>query len=655
MNYADLEDAIVTRLAPIVTAGHEVESMPSIPSENRGVQHRGRITVFCASGKYNDKDVHSQTNTTVQDEFIYAEITIRAKRLRSSQTESGVQELKNLAQRILLGWKPPNCFLPMKAVEYTPSNPALVNGMWEFVMVMMTATVAIGDEDADVSVLLQQITLLPSGGVGVLVPTAEIFSSAYSVDNSGDQVTIAWITDNAESVEITGIGIVEPIGSATVTITADTTFEISATRGGTVATAQVEVTVGVSCLPVTNKLNGVTIDTTASGGTFNQEVTDSAGNPVGTAANPSVVANTQIRSTNDNFTDSELAEGTYTIADVDWTDTDGSPMSTEYGQPITCSAVTPPSLTIGVFSDAGLTTPVTSGNNGSTVYIKANPTGITPTSYTFSIDGSTDKIVTQAGDTYAWTIDIVGAVAITARATDGTGATANATAFSFTANLVIDKAISFDGVNDYTYSWFTPQQNTSFSVTMRVKMNNTALITPMFSINEVGAQRDSFGICFNPTGNVITVHSWNAHWNTYTIGSITPDTNWHHLAVTFDSATNYVRVYWDGVLIGTRTSAGNYGYQKWQLFALARAHEVPYVGGKYGNMSIADPAIHNVTLSQVQVTALQTLGVVSGNEVQHYPVTEAIGTTTGYIADMSGTIPMQLINITSPNGVKAYP
>lgn len=313
------------------------------------------------------------------------------------------------------------------------------------------------------------------------------------------------------------------------------------------------------------------------------------------------------------------------------------------------------SLTIGVFSDAGLTTPVTSGNNGSTVYIKANPTGITPTSYTFSIDGSKDKVVTQAGDTYAWTIDIVGAVVITARATDGSGATANATAFAFTANLIIDKAISFDGVNDYTYSWFVPKQNTSFSVTMRVKMNNTALITPMFSINEVGAQRDSFCICFSPTGNVITVHSWNGSWDLYTIGSITPDTNWHHLTVTFNSATNHVKAYWDGVLIGTRTSAANYGHQKWQLFALARAHEVPYVGGKYGNMTIADPAIHDVTLTQVQVTALQTLGAVSGNEVQHYPVTEAIGTTTGYIADMAGTIPMQLINITSPNGVKAYP
>jgi hypothetical protein len=108
-------------------------------------------------------------------------------------------------------------------------------------------------------------------------------------------------------------------------------------------------------------------------------------------------------------------------------------------------------LTIGVFSDVGLTTPVTSGNYGAIVYIKANPTGIVPTSYTFSIDGSKDKVISQSGDTYVWTIDNAGAVLITARATDGSGATANATAFSFTA--ILTSAIITDASNVARYSF----------------------------------------------------------------------------------------------------------------------------------------------------------------------------------------------------------
>jgi hypothetical protein len=108
-------------------------------------------------------------------------------------------------------------------------------------------------------------------------------------------------------------------------------------------------------------------------------------------------------------------------------------------------------LTIEVFSDAGLTTPIISADFGAIVYIKANPTGIVPTSYTFSIDGSKDKVISQSGDTYVWTIDNAGAVLITARATDGSGATANATAFSFTA--ILTSAIITDASNVARYSF----------------------------------------------------------------------------------------------------------------------------------------------------------------------------------------------------------
>jgi len=65
-------------------------------------------------------------------------------------------------------------------------------------------------------------------------------------------------------------------------------------------------------------------------------------------------------------------------------------------------------LTIGVYSDAGLTNPITSADFGDTVYIKAVPTGLTPTNYIFFYYNGTTitKIADQAGSTFTWVIDV---------------------------------------------------------------------------------------------------------------------------------------------------------------------------------------------------------------------------------------------------------
>ena len=48
-----------------------------------------------------------------------------------------------------------------------------------------------------------------------------------------------------------------------------------------------------------------------------------------------------------------------------------------------------PSVTLGVFSDAGHTTPITQADFGETIYIKAVVTGITATGYWLYIDNGT--------------------------------------------------------------------------------------------------------------------------------------------------------------------------------------------------------------------------------------------------------------------------
>jgi hypothetical protein len=174
------------------------------------------------------------------------------------------------------------------------------------------------------------------------------------------------------------------------------------------------------CADVTEQINGVTIGTSASGSTNNQVITDTATNPVGTGANPSVIADTSITSSLGNFTDTALAESTYTIANVSWTNSDGSPESTEYGQAIVCDVATPvPSLAVAVSS----ATP----NFNDTITVTATPTNITPSAYRFYAQGANDTIFigTSATNSISWKVVAPhGSMSIYAEATDGAGLTA---------------------------------------------------------------------------------------------------------------------------------------------------------------------------------------------------------------------------------------
>ncbi len=132
-------------------------------------------------------------------------------------------------------------------------------------------------------------------------------------------------------------------------------------------------------------------------------------------------------------------------------DTQGTVATTISGGEIVVPDVAAvPSLTIGVFSDAGYTTPVTGGAFGDTVYIKLYESNITPTGFTISFNGGSDKVINQAGATYTWVIDVKGTVTINASARDGSDGVANATPFTFTTTnaYVGGKAVVTDGTSD---------------------------------------------------------------------------------------------------------------------------------------------------------------------------------------------------------------
>ena len=171
--------------------------------------------------------------------------------------------------------------------------------------------------------------------------------------------------------------------------------------------------VSAVCADATTQVNAVNVGTVASGGTFDQQIHDSAGADVGTSANPSVIADATVRNNaTPTWTDTVKAEDTLTLAQGKALDSDGiTTLLADYipsasGFMFTCSAGGGGSLSLGLFSDAGHTTPITRIDAGSTVYLKADATGYTPDNYLFfAYNGSKMyPIISQAGNTYTWTV-----------------------------------------------------------------------------------------------------------------------------------------------------------------------------------------------------------------------------------------------------------
>jgi len=174
----------------------------------------------------------------------------------------------------------------------------------------------------------------------------------------------------------------------------------------------------------TNQVNGVDIaDPTVAEGTHNQQIHDSGGHNVGTAANPSVIGDATIQ--NDaiapTWSDTVEAEGQYALAQGKALDSDGATtLLADYipaanGFMFTCTPATGGPSVIVTTSDA---TP----DYGDIVTITLTPTGMTPTAYVFYLpqcDGTYAK-VTQGTNTYAWTVGTVGNVTVYGGCTDGT-------------------------------------------------------------------------------------------------------------------------------------------------------------------------------------------------------------------------------------------
>ena len=98
------------------------------------------------------------------------------------------------------------------------------------------------------------------------------------------------------------------------------------------------------------------------------------------------------------------------------------------------------SITIGVFSDAGLTNPITSADFGDTVYINLTTSIASPTEYRFLIFESSviGNYTLQAGATLSYTISSFNNLIVFAESEDGVSVAAALTPFELTINADVD-------------------------------------------------------------------------------------------------------------------------------------------------------------------------------------------------------------------------
>lgn len=102
--YSDIEDEIVTWLAPIENGGGvDVVKLPQVQDEFQRPMMAGRVTVAYKSSGFGD--VRS-THHITQDEKIQIELIVQARMLRG---DNGIHKMVEAIKRRLVGFSPTDC------------------------------------------------------------------------------------------------------------------------------------------------------------------------------------------------------------------------------------------------------------------------------------------------------------------------------------------------------------------------------------------------------------------------------------------------------------------------------------------------------------------------------------------------------------------
>lgn len=168
MNYGELEEAIVTRLAPLAQAGHEVVSQPENQNDFKRTVNGARVTVGYVGSEFAKV---SSTAQIRQEETPKFEVAIQARKLRGN---GGLYSVIEAIRTLLIGFRPPHCermrVMEIGLVDY-------VDSVFTYSIVFGATSLAVEQFAAEDAVLIRKITIdsNPDNPGAVVAPPPNTF------------------------------------------------------------------------------------------------------------------------------------------------------------------------------------------------------------------------------------------------------------------------------------------------------------------------------------------------------------------------------------------------------------------------------------------------------------------------------------------------
>lgn len=157
MNYETLEDEIVTRLTPFISAGITVEKLPELEADrSKPLPTKAKFTVIYAGSEYGNS---MSTAHVSQEEKVFIQILIESTFLRGTL---GVYSLASVLKQALTGFQPTGCRKIQVAKHHTigGENAEKINNLWNYNVIFQTTAVHVEDFEEDLTQILKRITLI---------------------------------------------------------------------------------------------------------------------------------------------------------------------------------------------------------------------------------------------------------------------------------------------------------------------------------------------------------------------------------------------------------------------------------------------------------------------------------------------------------------
>lgn len=217
--------------------------------------------------------------------------------------------------------------------------------------------------------------------------------------------------------------------------------------------------------------------------------------------------------------------------------------------------------------------------------------------------------------------------------------------FGYAPQVVVERSVFFDGIQDYIDVGDYKDLNTSFTVSAWIKRESSATNVSILSKRDASFT-EGYDLKIS-AGNLVEM-VWNGGSEAIVSNTAIPTGEWHHIAVIFNSGT--ANLYIDGVLDNTATGLSN-PVNTTQSFIIAAAGKTATTAFFEGN--IDEVRIWDVALSEAQlryimnqeiednasfVNGMVLPSTITKNEVASIPW-----------SDLAGYYPMSIFTYTNTN------